>query len=40
MMTKPWLEYREVIVKLYINDGRTLADVRGIMKDTYGFEAS
>lgn len=40
MMTKPWHEYRSAIVKLYINEGRTLQDVRGIMKAKYGFEAS
>lgn len=40
MMTKPWLEFKDVITKLYINEGKTLAEVRKIMKDTFDFEAS
>ncbi|KAF4972015.1 hypothetical protein FZEAL_9692 [Fusarium zealandicum] len=40
MMAKPWDKYRRTIIKLYINDGRTLEDVRGIMKTQYSFEAS
>ncbi|CAM1502075.1 Fc.00g040590.m01.CDS01 [Cosmosporella sp. VM-42] len=40
MMTKPWHEFRSVIVQLYISEGRTLKDVKAIMKVQYGFEAS
>ncbi|KPM40982.1 hypothetical protein AK830_g5615 [Neonectria ditissima] len=40
MMAKPWNEHRHNIVRLYIDEGRTLEDVRGIMKTQYGFEAS
>ncbi|KAF4466081.1 hypothetical protein FALBO_7068 [Fusarium albosuccineum] len=40
MMAKPWNEYRGTITKLYIQEGRTLEDVRGIMKNRYNFEAS
>ncbi|KAF5021682.1 hypothetical protein F66182_6270 [Fusarium sp. NRRL 66182] len=40
MMAKPWDEYREAIIKLYIQEGRTLEDVRNIMKMRYNFEAS
>ncbi|KAF4970452.1 hypothetical protein FSARC_2530 [Fusarium sarcochroum] len=40
MMAKPWNEHRSTITKLYIQEGRTLEDVRNIMKVQYGFEAS
>ncbi|KAF7539859.1 hypothetical protein G7Z17_g12328 [Cylindrodendrum hubeiense] len=40
MMAKPWSDHRHTIVRLYINEGRTLEDVRAIMKTQYGFEAS
>ncbi|KAH7175792.1 Clr5 domain-containing protein [Dactylonectria macrodidyma] len=40
MMAKPWDEHRQVIVRLYIKEGRTLHDVRTIMKAKHGFEAS
>lgn len=40
MMAKPWNEHRATITKLYIQEGRTLEDVRGIMKTEYNFEAS
>ncbi|RSL62501.1 hypothetical protein CEP54_005700 [Fusarium duplospermum] len=40
MMAKPWNEHRGTITKLYIQEGRTLEDVRGIMKTEYNFEAS
>ncbi|KAM6523490.1 hypothetical protein FSOLCH5_004110 [Fusarium solani] len=40
MMAKPWSEHRATITKLYIQEGRTLEDVRGIMKTEYNFEAS
>ncbi|RSL78327.1 hypothetical protein CEP52_017641, partial [Fusarium oligoseptatum] len=39
-MAKPWKEHRQTITKLYIQEGRTLEDVRGIMKTEYNFEAS
>ncbi|KAL6352341.1 hypothetical protein LRP88_00067 [Fusarium phalaenopsidis] len=39
-MAKPWNEHRATITKLYIQEGRTLEDVRGIMKTEYNFEAS
>ncbi|KLO84153.1 hypothetical protein CEK26_009919 [Fusarium fujikuroi] len=40
MMAKPWNEYQGTITKLYIKDGRTLKDVRAIMKLKYNFDAS
>ncbi|KAM6506346.1 hypothetical protein FSOLCH5_013333 [Fusarium solani] len=40
MMAKPWDKHRETITKLYITEGRTLEDVRGIMKTYHNFEAS
>lgn len=40
MMAKPWNQHRETITKLYIQEGRTLEDVRGIMKTEYNFQAS
>ncbi|RSL75996.1 hypothetical protein CEP51_010364 [Fusarium floridanum] len=40
MMAKPWNEHRAIITKLYIQEGRTLHDVRNIMKTEYNFEAS
>ncbi|RSL79661.1 hypothetical protein CDV31_017187 [Fusarium ambrosium] len=40
MTAKPWNEHRGTIAKLYIQEGRTLKDVRGIMKTEYNFEAS
>ncbi|KFA73581.1 hypothetical protein S40288_09106 [Stachybotrys chartarum IBT 40288] len=39
-MTKPWTEFRQEIVRLYIQEGRTLQDVREIMHQRHGFEAS
>jgi hypothetical protein len=39
-MTKPWKEHRQKIVQLYIDEGRTLHDVRSIMQNRFGFEAS
>ncbi|KAI8648273.1 Clr5 domain-containing protein [Fusarium keratoplasticum] len=39
-MAKPWNEHRATITKLYIQEERTLEDVRGIMKTEYNFEAS
>ncbi|KAM0439919.1 hypothetical protein ACHAPT_001017 [Fusarium lateritium] len=39
-MAKPWDEHRETITRLYIQEGRTLEDVRGIMKNEYDFKAS
>ncbi|KAJ4307361.1 hypothetical protein N0V84_012788, partial [Fusarium piperis] len=39
-MAKPWHEHRETITKLYIQEGRTLEDVRSIMKAEHNFEAS
>ncbi|KAH6956839.1 Clr5 domain-containing protein [Fusarium avenaceum] len=40
MMAKPWSEHRGTITKLYIHEGRTLEDVRNIMKVQHNFEAS
>jgi hypothetical protein len=39
-MTKPWKDHKANILRLYIEEGRTLADVRVIMERDYGFEAS
>lgn len=39
-MTKDWAKHRETILALYKGQSRTLDDVRRIMKETYGFEAS
>ncbi|KAH7237837.1 Clr5 domain-containing protein [Fusarium solani] len=38
-MAKPWNEHRATITKLYIQEGRTLEDVQGIMKTEYNFKA-
>lgn len=40
MMAKPWDQHRRTITTLYIKEGRTLEDVRTIMKNQYRFEAS
>ncbi|KAF9776595.1 hypothetical protein IL306_005207 [Fusarium sp. DS 682] len=40
MMAKPWHEHQGTIIKLYIKEGRTLKDVRNIMKMKYNFDAS
>lgn len=40
MMAKPWNEHRHIITRLYIHDGKKLEDVRVLMKEKYGFEAS
>ncbi|KAL0941796.1 uncharacterized protein CTRU02_204559 [Colletotrichum truncatum] len=39
-MTKAWKEHRDVITNLYINENRTLDDVRDIMQKNYNFRAS
>ncbi|CAG9999057.1 unnamed protein product [Clonostachys byssicola] len=39
-MTKPWAKNRKEIVRLYIREGRTLQEVRGIMKNLHNFDAS
>lgn len=39
-MTKPWKDYRDVIVSLYIQEGRTLQEVMSIMHQKHGFQAS
>jgi transposase-like protein len=39
-MTKPWKEFRQEIIRLYIQEGRTLQDVKEIMRQRHGFEAS
>ncbi|KAH6982135.1 Clr5 domain-containing protein [Ilyonectria sp. MPI-CAGE-AT-0026] len=39
-MAKPWNDHRHTIVRLYINEGKTLQEVRAIMKSQYKFEAS
>jgi hypothetical protein len=38
-MAKPWNEHRATIIKLYIQEGKTLEDVQGIMKTEYDFKA-
>ncbi|KAI8710508.1 Clr5 domain-containing protein [Fusarium sp. LHS14.1] len=40
MSAKPWNEHRPTITKLYIQEGRTLEDVRVIMMTEHNFEAS
>lgn len=39
-MTKEWTKHRETILVLYKGQGKTLHEVRRIMRDEYGFEAS
>ena len=39
-MVKPWNEFRQEISKLYKQEGRTLAEVRIIMKERHDFDAS
>lgn len=39
-MTKEWLRYRSTILGLYKDQSKTLDEVRRIMKEEYGFEAS
>ncbi|KAL6865762.1 hypothetical protein ACO1O0_001860 [Amphichorda felina] len=39
-MVKPWNEFRQEISKLYKQEGRTLAEVRTIMKERHDFDAS
>jgi hypothetical protein len=39
-MTKPWKDHKANILRLYIDEGRTLANVRTIMERDYGFDAS
>ncbi|CAH0014765.1 unnamed protein product [Clonostachys rhizophaga] len=39
-MTKPWAKNRKEIVRLYIREGRTLQEVKGIMKNMHNFDAS
>lgn len=39
-MTKEWLKYRVTILGLYKDQSKTLDEVRRIMKDEYGFDAS
>lgn len=39
-MTKEWLKYRPTILGLYKDQSKTLDEVRRIMKEQYGFEAS
>lgn len=39
-MVKPWNEFRQEISKLYKQEGRTLAEVRTIMKQRHDFDAS
>ncbi|RSL78843.1 hypothetical protein CEP52_017597, partial [Fusarium oligoseptatum] len=40
MVAKSWNEHRGTITELYINQGRTLENVRDVMKTGYNFEAS
>lgn len=39
-MTKEWLKHRATILGLYKDQSKTLDEVRRIMKDEHGFEAS
>lgn len=39
-MTKPWDDYKGAIIRLYIQEGRTLDEVREIMQRDHGFDAS
>jgi hypothetical protein len=39
-MVKPWKEFRQEITRLYIQEGRTLAEVRAVMRERHGFQAS
>lgn len=39
-MTKAWKDNKDEIIKLYINEGRTLQDVMNIMREKHGFVAS
>ncbi|VUC38001.1 unnamed protein product [Clonostachys rosea] len=39
-MTKPWAKNRKEITRLYIREGRTLQEVKAIMKTMHGFDAS
>ncbi|KAH7390213.1 hypothetical protein BKA64DRAFT_645136 [Cadophora sp. MPI-SDFR-AT-0126] len=39
-MPKDWLSQKENFKKLYVTEDRSLEDVRGILKDRYGFDAS
>ncbi|KFH40972.1 hypothetical protein ACRE_083390 [Hapsidospora chrysogenum ATCC 11550] len=39
-MVKPWKEFRQEITRLYIQEGRTLAEVRAMMRERHGFQAS
>lgn len=35
-----WQKFREEITALYLNNNLTLADLRKIMEDKYGFKAT
>tara|TARA_R110002060_G_scaffold64741_2_gene73809 strand:+ start:671 stop:790 length:120 start_codon:yes stop_codon:yes gene_type:complete len=39
-MTKDWDQYKTEIEKLYITNGKSLDDVRRILKGKHGFDAS
>lgn len=40
MMTKNWEKYREVILDLYMRQGKTLSDTMALMEEHHGFKAS
>ncbi|KUI53146.1 hypothetical protein VP1G_00490 [Cytospora mali] len=39
-MTKEWTKYKDTILSLYKDQSKTLDEVRRIMRENYGFEAS
>lgn len=39
-MTKEWTKHKEVILRIYKDQSKTLEEVRRIMREEYGFEAS
>ena len=39
-MTKKWAKYKDEILKLYLEQSKPLHQVRTIMVEKYGFDAS
>jgi hypothetical protein len=39
-MTKNWRQIQPEIKQLYLSEGRPLREVRALMKEKYGFDAS
>lgn len=39
-MTKEWTKYKDTILSLYKDQSKTLDEVRRVMRDDHGFEAS